>query len=211
MHVRVENGFTHHRLSDVQRCKRVIHLCTGDRAIDGAIAGWLDRHGVDVVACADPYEACAFALTQPDPMPDLAFIGADWLAPDETAIIHYFRQVWPGLALVIYGSTPATSAFQDSMLTFVCRSASALRRVLEDHPDHLLERFPDASRPRAAHDGGLRQSTGFAGNPVGEEQTPSTLPAPPGLGPDSLAVELNSPSEILTPEELAALLDDDGK
>ena len=195
----------------MQHCKRVIHLCTGDRTADGAIAAWLERHGLDVAACADAYDACTVALTQPEPTPDLAFIGADWLAPDELAIIHYFRQTWPGLPLVVYGSTPATTGFQDSTLMLVCRSAGALRNMLAEPPDALLERFLNAPRSRSAHDCDWQsraQGSRSSGQRVGSDERRGARLAPEGLGPDCLAVELNSPSDVLTPEELAALLDD---
>jgi hypothetical protein len=215
----------------VERCKRAIHLRTGDRGTDGAIAAWLERHGVDVIACADAFEACTFALTHSAATPDLALVGADWLPPDQLAIIGYLRETWPGVTTVVYGSAPATAGFEATPLTLVQRSAAAVQRMLAGTPGALLEESLKALRAQAPLDDGWRPQAKTP--PPAEPQLPAAgtaLPRPasqtrdahaPGgeltprvTGQDSETGGGARPpvrQTILTQEELAALLEDDKK
>ncbi len=202
---------------------------TGDRGTDGAISAWLERHGIEVVPCADPFEACTLALTQRGPAPDLAFIGVDWLAPGEAAIIGYFRETWPGLTMVVYGSAQATAGFEASPPTLVCRSAEGLRRMLADSPEALLSKSVEATRSQAPPDDGWRPQPN-ASPPDVQRVSRGGTPLPRATiqthDAEMLAAELarrgsrqdadgalgkRSPAshEILTREELAALLADD--
>jgi hypothetical protein len=211
----------------MERCRKAIHLRTGDRATDGAIAGWLERYGVDVVDCGDAFEACTLTLTQPEPSPDLALIGADWLAPDELAIISYFRETWPGVVIVVYGSAAATAGFEESPLALVCRSPDAVRRVLSEAPGTLLERSFEALRMQTPQDDGWRPRP--VAPPADERHLHDKSMRMSRLmieDAEHVAAELEpddakhdaeppaddrapAPAEILTPEELAALLNDD--
>ncbi|MFQ5807210.1 MAG: hypothetical protein ACE5I3_12245 [Phycisphaerae bacterium] len=213
----------------MERCKKAIHLRTGDRGTDGAISTWLARHGVEVVNCTDPFEACAVALTQRNLAPDLALIGADWLAPDERSIIGYLREIWPGLTTVVYGSPPATSGFEAPPPTLVCRSAGAVRRMLANPPDTLLKQSLEALRSHAPGAEGSRLHP-EAPSPDAQRVGPrEATPPPPTIqthDAEMLAAELaprvghqepggsggkDAPAshDILTREELAALLEDD--
>jgi hypothetical protein len=213
----------------LERCKNAIHVRTGDRGTDGAISAWLERHGVKVVDCADPFEACAFALTERAAAPDLALIGADWLAPDEAALVGYFREAWPGLITVVYGSPQATAGFEASPPTLVCRSADALRRMLADSPDTLLSQSlealrsqtpldkgwrpqPKAPSPDAQHGGARDMSLPHPTIETRDAEVSAAelarrvAPHDPGAGKGKRAPASH---EILTREELAALLADD--
>jgi hypothetical protein len=213
----------------LERSLSAIHLRTADRGTDGAIAAWLRDHGVSVVSCADPFEACVVALTQSTPAPDLAFVGVEWLAHDELAIIGYLRQTWPELTIVLYGSAPALAGFQASPLGVACRTSAALKRMLAESPENFLAEFETARRSRAALGDAWRPRPQLA--PPNEQ--PSRAPdeglprptietrdvdllaaelAPRVGGPDAApptAPPTSPAHEILTPEELAALLEDD--
>lgn len=213
----------------MERSLSAIHLRTADRGTDGAIAAWLRDHGVGVVSCADPFEACVAALTQSTPTPDLAFVGVDWLAHDETAIVGYLRQTWPELTIVLYGSGPALAGFQGSPLSVTCRTSAALRRMLEESPAQFLAESQAARRSRATPRDAWRPPPALAA----PDDAPIDAPDPVAPHPtirtrdaDLLAAELaprfggpratpptdpptSSAHEILTPEELAALLEDD--
>jgi hypothetical protein len=213
----------------LQSCQKAIHVRTGDRGTDGAVSAWLERHGVEVVACVDAFEACTLALTQGKPEPDLAFIGADWLAPDETALIGYLRETWPQLTTVIYGSAQATARFEARPPTLVCRSAEGLRRMLASPPDALRNKSRAAAQSQRPLDNGWRPQP-KASAPAVQGRTPRGTPLPHstiqtrdaemlaaelarrGPQPDAHeTVDARPPAshEILTREELAALLADD--
>jgi hypothetical protein len=208
----------------MERCSKAIHLRTGDRGTDNAISAWLEKHGVDVVACADPFEACLVALSRSEPAPDLALVGVDWLAPDELGIVEYFAQAWPGLTLVLYGSPQATARFQPAPLTVVYRSPDALQRVLSESPDKLLARSraeaaPDEVRRAQPENPGThaRRAETFVILPArAETQDPGREPQkqdrPPGAAGEEETGKTTAaaaPHSILTREELAALLEDD--
>jgi hypothetical protein len=203
-------------------------LRTGDQGIDGAISTWLERHDVEVVGCADPFEACAFALTQRGSAPDLAFIGVDWLAPEELAIVDYLREIWPELSAVVYGGAQATARLEPNAPALVCRSAEGLRRMLADSPDALLSQ-PRAAAPQSPPDDGWRPHPA-APAPDVQRVSPKDMPVSRRTiqthDAEMLAAELArraapqdsdatvgkrppSAHEILTREELAALLADD--
>ena len=212
----------------MERCQKAIHLRTGDRGTDGAISAWLERHGIEVVACADAFEACTFTLTHSATVPELAFVGADWLAPDELAIVSYLRETWPGVTIVIYGSAPATAGFEASALTHVCRSAFAVRRMLAAVPGAMVEESLRALRAQPSLDDGWRPQPE---TPRAEEHSAAAeMPAPrPALRTrDTEAMDADiaphvnkqhrelaagqrppASQTILTKEELAALLEDD--
>ncbi len=201
---------------------------TGDRATDGAIARWLQDHGVEVTHCADSYEACVVALSQDGPPPDVAFIGADWLAPDETAIIAYFHESWPELPIVVHGSARATSGFHSSKQTRVCRSPEVLRHMLADSPDALtaehrvhapvspLSEQPDPRQvvptiaPRLADLEDLEIPRPTIRTQDAEPPAAECVPRITGLDTDAPPA-LGTPAthDILTREELEALLADD--
>jgi hypothetical protein len=214
----------------LQRCNAAVHLCTGNQGTDEAIRAWLERHGVEVVACADAFEACTVALTQPDRKPDLALIGTDWLAPEELAIIGYWRETWPGLTVILYGSAEGTAGLPTQPSTHVCRSAEELQHLLEDSPDNVLKQTHEALRaqpvagddwqprpdaPAPATHGPDRQKGKSLSGPVAEtkdakqaraKRTPRAAASKPGPGPKEPGA---TPTDILTDKEWAALLEDE--
>jgi hypothetical protein len=198
MGIQVGFALIRNRRCALERCQRAIHLRTGDGQTDGAISGWLADHGVAVIDCADAFEACTIALTQPDVQPDVAFVGADWLARDELRVVNYLREIWPDLATVVYGRLVPGVGFETALRTFVCRSDEALQRILEDPPDELLRNLLPSPRPQGPPGDGWRPQPKAPGRPVGAERTAQpTEPAPPGS------------HSILTAEELTTLLTDD--
>jgi hypothetical protein len=213
----------------LERSQKAIHLRTGDRATDGAVSAWLERHGVEVIPCADAFEACTVALSHSPVVPELAFVGADWLAPDEIAIVSYFRETWPGITIVIYGSASATAGFEATALTHVCRSAAAVRRMLAAPPVALLEESHRALRTQPSRDDDWRprpdapRANGHtaAGETLVSRSTSQTrdgaaieadLTSPAGVPLETGAQRRPPVSQtILTKEELAALLNDEEK
>jgi len=124
----------------VFQVRRAVHIRTGQPAAAEAIDAWLSDHDVEVLACADVYEACVHLLREYHNVPEMVVIGTDWLAPDELAIVRYARETWPRAAIVVYGAG-ASPAPEASPLTIACGSDAALRTVLADSPAQLLERL----------------------------------------------------------------------
>jgi len=212
----------------MERCRKAIHLRTGDRATDEAITSWLERHGVESVGCADPFEACCLALRQPELAPDLILIGVDWLAPDELGVHEYLHQTWPAAAVVLYSSGPAGAILAGGPATIVHRSAESLQRMLAGPPEALLTALRDAARPAADSAAWRPQPTlppdtaSSAGDPAdaapgaavacGAGAPAAAVPRPAPDGEQTQAAPRTPLAQtILTREELAALLaDDDG-
>lgn len=196
----------------MERCKRAIHLRTGERGTDQAIASWLRRHGVEVIDCADAYEACTFALLHGEQRPDLALIGVDWLAPAEFAIVTYFRETWPGLRIVVHGEACLTAALHAAAPTVTCVSAGELRRFLEDSPDALMTWSFAADRSRSLVDDWRPCPTDPTphGQHSGDASESPVGGLNPGVTPRDASNEgVSMPRDILTKDELAALLEDD--
>lgn len=201
---------------------RAIHLRTADRGADDAIAAWLHRHDVEVVDCADAFDACVAALTSPHEAPDLALAGVDWISPNESAVLGYLRETWPGIIIVIHGASAATAGYPSSPLTLVCRTGDALREVLASPPGALRARLTETRRfvetcdkewrappprfsipelrptkePQAPDNPATKDSSDERAKPV-ERRVEPPMPASPPARVTSL-----------TAEELAALLED---
>lgn len=216
----------------LEHCKTAIHVRTGERGTDSAISAWLERHDVEIVACADAFEACTVALTQSLTAPDVAFVGIDWLAPDEHVILDYFRETWPNLLAIVYGPASATTGFREDPRTLVCRSPAAVRRMLTDSPAALLDRLraaspqqarsdddrqPSPTLPPHADQSGDAQETSLP-HPTTHTRDSENRPANPGprsawrpaAGLRGRAASASASRNVLTEEELAALLEDGG-
>lgn len=214
----------------MERCAKALHLRTGDRSADDAITSWLERHQIETVTCRDPFEACAHALKAPDDRPDLIWIGADWLAPDESAVIEYLREVWPAAAIVLHGQDPAIRAEPETERGAQrIRGAAALRRLLADDPAFVLRKLRPT--PRLMNADGRGAAPEFVRRAVSTRSRLRDGGSAPIAGPKSLLTEtlggnaaaglaqLASDSAVattpplsqavLTQEELAALLEDD--
>lgn len=118
-----------------------VHLRTGDTSAASLVEGWFQHHRVRYVDHADAYECCVHLLRHSDAPPDLVFVGVDWLTSDETQILHYVRDVWPGAILVVYGDAGTGGDAGDSPLTVVLSSRSALRDFLAEGPAGLRQRL----------------------------------------------------------------------
>jgi len=200
---------------------------TGERGTDSAIAAWLERHGVEVAACSDAFEACTIALKKTGEAPDVAFVGSDWLPADEHVILDYFDEIWPDLITVVYGRVPAAIASREGPRTLVCSSAQALRRILDDAPDALLQglRAITETQPGIEGDrpvppgptpgqgqGGHAPMTAIARGETrveGQEGRPASPARESALQRGGPRPSGPAPRNVLTDEELAALLEDD--
>ena len=220
---------------------RAVHLRTGDRSTDTAIASWLEQSSVEVTKCTDAFHACERLVRKPELQPDLAFIGLDWLPGEETRIIEYIRDVWPNVVTVIYGTTTAATTLIESPRTVLVRSVNQMRRMLADAPESLLETAQQAARahvstpreewrPRSASEmDGLdadnitpnpprvtsvedeveTESPDESESPASENPGPSDEEAPSEDFPDNPGPPPPRPDELLSDEELTALLDDE--
>ena len=205
--------------------RRAIHIRAGQAGAGQAVDNWLEHHGVERVRCADVLDACAFILKNSAHVPDLAFVGVDWLTADDLAIIKYLRETWPAIAIVLYGEHAKLDPHARATRTLVCPSRAALDEILAAPPDRLLAKFWRISSPAEPD---TEADDGFIGRNERPTATPQTSddsdpadaeePAavsepleaprgddasrshPPPLGP--------SPRSTLTPEELAILLED---
>ena len=183
-----------------------IHLRTAEPDVTRVVDGWLCRHAVRTVTLADVYEACVHLLRHHADVPDLAFIGADWLRTEDGAILGYLRATWPSVAIVVYSSGQRGLVGQADPRQRVCTSVQALRELLADPPGRLLECIYGEANGRPA----------VAVSLVGESENASLRPTAreipscagsPGL--QRVEPEADPPRSILTHEELSALLDED--
>ncbi len=126
--------------------RRAVHLRTGPRASVETIDAWLREHGLEVAAFDDAYASCAYLLTCYEQIPDLVFVGSDWLSGDELAIVSYVRQTWPRAGIIIYGDSemPASELVP---LVLSCRGRTELGALLAAGPDELVRRLNDQLRP----------------------------------------------------------------
>jgi hypothetical protein len=141
-----------------------LHIRTGSRASVQLVDRWLERQQVEVLACADAFDACVAVLRKDAPPIGLALLGADWLDPEDFALIRLLHEHVPGLAIVLYGyaGLPQEPAHAGPLL--VCRSAVDLEHALQDELDGLVARV-------------RRQASGTSRNLTGTGQDPS-LPDP---------------------------------
>jgi hypothetical protein len=124
-----------------------IHIRSGEPGPGRLVDRWLEAHRVAVRDFADAYEACVYLVQQPSAAPDLAFVGADWLLPEEWPIVRYLHETWPGLGLVIYASRSVPGLPEGTVLRSVAASARTLESILELGPDNLLRSMRPAAAP----------------------------------------------------------------
>jgi len=182
--------------------RNALHVRTGQPAAAGALDAWLDRHGVERTAFDDVYSACVHLLTQYERVPDLVFVGADWLLEDEFGILRYLRETWPRVGIVVYGRTDISPALHVAPLVCACPTQAALDRLLAETPARLLERLCAES-----------SQLWTAPKRLESERRPDAIEthAPPAQRVTCAAPALSEPDPpraLLTAEELAALLDD---
>lgn len=183
-----------HGLVHREGVMRAIHLRTADRGADDAIASWLDGHGVEVIECDDPFDACVVALRYDGPPPRFAFIGLDWISPQEFSIAGRFREIWPEIILVLHGSPQAAAGFPAAPLTFVCRGGETLRNLLSAPPADLLARFKGARRTSTAPSERWRPAPSIADTPPLSDYEPDTLsPSPASDDNGAQRVDTDNP------------------
>ena len=216
----------------MERCAKALHLRTGDRSTDNAIAQWLERHHVECSSCRDPFEACIHALIKPEARPDLILIGTDWLAPDENSVIGRLRETWPAVPLVLYGHHDAApSAFEPDRGQRRIEGAAALRGFLAEDPSAVVaqlqaapreqrwdgpiglaeSKLPPTSAPTLPDEWVTRSASisKSASTEVLGAELFASIPVEPATAPRRDASVASH--AILTPEELTALLEDDEK
>lgn len=197
------------------------HIRTGQRAAIDTIDGWLQEHCVQVAPFFNVYDACVHLLRHYDQIPDLVFLGADWLARDEFGIVRLVRETWPRVAIIVYGQTPETPSFDYAPLMCTCRSLDELHTLISDSPSALLRRLstdPLSAAPSAAPEPAVpiintepempparrtSQSRDDRESTVLDQDVDDST-AGPSL---RVAQATEPPRSILTTEELSALLD----
>jgi hypothetical protein len=204
---------------------RTLHLRTADRGVDDAIAAWLRRHDVEVIECADAFDACVAALESPQTAPDILIAGVDWLSPSESSVLGYLRETWPGIIMLIHGGSNAAAVYPAAARTLICRTDAELRQVLASPPAALRDHLKESKRIPENSDDQTRTPPRISISelpPVGEPQSPdnperSEAPerqAPPVDRPVATPAAAPKPHAAparvtsLTAEELAALLED---
>lgn len=191
--------------------RRAFHLRGGQRVMVERIDAWLAEHGFEVAGCADALDACTHLLRNTEQQPDLVFIGSDWFAPEDYEIVGYVREAWPTAGIVVYGQALDPQPFAAPDLCVYCASRSALRNLLDKTPEGLLKL--------------LRQLAPRRGEKLVQPQLSlptEQLGAPPPASRPQRAPQSGTPatkdghepghatpSGLLTPEELAALLSDE--
>ena len=203
-----------------------IHVRTGEPSAAEAIEGWLRAHDVESVVFFDVYDACVYLLQHNERVPDLVFVGTDWLAPDELSIIRFIRETWPGAGIVAYSSSDEAPPVPAAPPTCVCRTPAALLQFMTEPPAQALRRLraqaaPEAARvpspqpagtrhsaPRAPQVPPVPQPTRAPRSTAADQDFPDAAPdrtaqadlAPPAIVP---------PGAVLTADELSALLDEE--
>ena len=115
-----------------------IHIRTGEVGLNRSVEAWLARHNVPAQNFSDAYEACVYLIGHAPAVPDFAFIGADWLTPEEWPIVRFLREVWPALAIIVYAGRRVPGLPEPAALRSVCTSPRMLDLMLELGPDNLL-------------------------------------------------------------------------
>ena len=203
--------------------RRAIHIRTGPPTTADAVDRWLRADNVEVVGLSDAYAACVHLLRQYENVADLALIGTDWLDTQEIRIVHYIRQTWPRIGVVMYG-TGLNPTAESTPLTRVCSNDAALRKLLTQSPTAVLDAL---TREAQVAFGEVFRVTGKRRDLNGARaEAPKTAPPRPASprklvkrtvepesesrsdAPGRLFMDMPDPSPaMLTAEELAALLD----
>lgn len=191
--------------------RSAIHIRTGQRSATAEVDQWLARYGLAVRACDDAYAACVMLLREFREIPDLAFVGTDWLAVDEHQIVTYLRQTWPPVGIVVYGEARDAPVPDVLPLVTTCCGAVELAAWLRLDPAEVYERLARTLGPSPAG-GGTMAAPEAPRTPVAAPTgLPTFRPARPAVddrpAPAGLRIAPAAPPRtLLTAEELAALL-----
>lgn len=188
----------------MDRVSRAIHIRTGSREAADAIDAWLNRHDVATLSLTNVYDACVYLLRKYDMIADLAFVGTDWLAAEDFAILDYLRQTWPRVGIVVYGCTANTPRVDVLPLMRALPAGDLTRQLSENTPTEMLARLYARATP-------LGEPPPAREKPA-QTAIPTPRPAAPRVDTPPPAVQRAEPPDddlrtILTAEELAELLD----
>jgi hypothetical protein len=174
--------------------RNAIHVQTGQRVLVEQFDRWLERHDVSSAVFEDAYAACVHLLQNYNAIPDLALVGADWLSADELSIIAYIRQTWPRTAIVVYVGQREAPRVELLPLTRVVAGEAAVREWTARTPSERVAEI-NAELPAVLPVRMARSA----------EQAGVEALLEPSKAAASEADEV-APRELLTAEELAALL-----
>lgn len=130
--------------------RSAIHIRTGQRSATADIDRWLAQHGIATRTCDDVYEGCVLLLREYRDVPDLAFVGADWLSADECSIVAYIRQTWPQAGIVVHGGARDLPTFDLLPRVATCREAAELAEWLRMTPAEVFDRLARVLGPLPA-------------------------------------------------------------
>lgn len=196
----------------VEPSVQVIHLRTGQQVSAHAIDQWLARHGAEVLSFDDVYAACVHLLQHYADVPDLAFVGGDWLDAADAKIVRYIRQTWPQTAIILYSTHVPPPPVEQLPRMRICASGGALTTLLTQSPTMLAERIAQGPEPGEAVV--VRLTPPRA---VPDEPRAAPVPSKNGTSKTEHHDEIRhsgasplatpAPRALLSPEELQALLE----
>lgn len=200
---------------------RALHVRTGAPALGVRVANWFSDHNVEATSCDDAFDAVAHLIRHPDDMPDLVLIGLDWLADVDFTLLAYIHDTWPSAAVITYVQETLRRITEPESPVFVCRTPEELSGLLCNPPAALLCAVQAARNPgielHAAPTAPLEPPppTSPPDVPHAPELPPLRASAPRGSADNAQPARLltlrtvTRPADLLTPEELAALLKQD--
>lgn len=115
-----------------------MHVRTGDADAGEDITAWLLRQDADVHDFTDAFTACVHLVRYPELLADLAFIGADHLAPHELSLVDYVLDTWPACQLILYRHNGNQAAFAHTRQVRVARNRTELQHWLSAPLEDLL-------------------------------------------------------------------------
>lgn len=202
---------------------RALHVRTGVPALCARVTSWLGDHSVQHVACDDAFQAVAYLLRHPENMPDIVLVGLDWLADDDFSLFAFLHDTWPSAAVVTYVNESLRRTPAPHPSTIDCQSPTELASVLANSPAAILgaaqsARLTEGETPRVEASASqpeppdMREPPRLASVP---ELPPLRAGAAANPADNSRGVRrtplrsVSRPADLLTPDELAALLKKD--
>ena len=192
--------------------RTAIHLRTGEADVSDLVDDWLQQYEIHGPIFANAFDTCVYLLQESDKVPDLAFVGVDWLSPDEGDIVHYLRETWPALGIVVYAGGTDTFGCELKGLTQFCPSQVALQQLLEHSPEQLLQVLREHNPSDGKHRAPIYPDKWNTNSAHAAPEVPAKTVAKSDQvetgGLKGVAPHKGPPHTILTDEELSALLND---